>query len=142
MAAAINGKHRRRGILPPPLASLSLSSYLSSSSGSRPSLCTRSTPLHALEHQFFPAPPPRFLTAAENSSPPVKDWLRCSSFWILGFARGSSSLCYRRLSSPAPVGAAPRPRRRAADPPPLPSFLTGASTSLLSSPSSPSNGER
>jgi hypothetical protein len=108
MAAAINGK-RRRGILPPPLASLSLplSSYISSSSSSCSPLCTRSTPLHALEHQFYPALPPRFLAAAVNSSPLVKDWLCRSSFLIHGFARGSSSLCCRKFSSPAPVGAAP-----------------------------------
>jgi hypothetical protein len=59
-------------------------------------------------------PPPRFLAAAVSSSPPVKDKLRRSSFLLLWFARGSPSLCYRRISSPAPVGAAPRPHRSAA----------------------------
>jgi hypothetical protein len=59
-------------------------------------------------------PPPRFLAAAVSSSPPVKDKLRRSSFLLLWFTRGSLSLCYRRISSLAPVGAAPRPHRRAA----------------------------
>jgi hypothetical protein len=59
-------------------------------------------------------PPPRLLAAAVSSSPPVKDKLRCSSFLLLWFAKGSPSLCYRRISSPAPVGAAPRPHRSAA----------------------------
>jgi hypothetical protein len=142
MAATINGKRRRRGIFLPPLASLFLSSYLSSSSSSYSPLCTRSTPLHALEHQFSPTPPPLFLAAAVNSSPPVKDWLRRSSFLILGFAKGLSSLCCRRFSSSAPVGAAPRSHRSAADPRPLPSFLTGAFPSLLSSPSSSTHREQ
>jgi hypothetical protein len=64
MAAAINGKRRRSGSFRLPSPS-SPCSYLSSSSSSCPSLCTRITPLHALEHPFPPkhrrlciSPPP------------------------------------------------------------------------------------
>jgi hypothetical protein len=51
MAAAINGKRRRSGSsrLPSPSSPCS---YLSSRSSSCPPLCLRSTPTHALEHQF------------------------------------------------------------------------------------------
>jgi hypothetical protein len=56
--------------------------------------------------------------------------------------QGLSSLCCRRFSSPAPVGAAPRPHQSAADPPPLPSLLTGAFPSLLSSPTSSTQCEQ
>jgi hypothetical protein len=51
MAATINGKRRRSGSsrLPSPSSPCS---YLSSRSSSCPPLCTRSTPTHALEHQF------------------------------------------------------------------------------------------
>jgi hypothetical protein len=111
MAAAINGKRRRWGSshLSSPSSPCS---YLSSRSSSCPPLCSRSTPLHALEHQFSSAPPPRFPAAAVNSSPPVKDWFRRSSFLIIGVARGLSSSYYCRFSSPTPVGAAPRPPER------------------------------
>jgi hypothetical protein len=109
MTAAINGKCR-----PPP--DLSTSPHLLFSwllfklepellFSPLPSDCkhTRSS------NPLSPLPPPRFLAAAVSSSPLVKDKLRRSSFLLLWFARGSPSLCYRRISSPAPIGAAPRP---------------------------------
>jgi hypothetical protein len=111
MTATINGKRR-----PPPKPSASprlLLSWLLFKLD--PELLVPPLPSHCKHarssNPLSPLPPPRFLTAVVSSSPPVKDR---SSFLFLGFARGSSSLCYRRISSLTPVGAAPRPHRSAA----------------------------
>jgi hypothetical protein len=114
MTAAINGKRR-----PPPNLSASprfLLSWLLFKLESGlllsplPSHCkhTRSS------NPLSPLPPPRFLAAVVSSSPPVKDKLHRPTFLLHWFASCSPSLCYRRFSSPAPVGAAPRPHRSAA----------------------------
>jgi hypothetical protein len=113
MAAAINGKRRSEPArLPSPS---SLRSYLSTHSSSCGSLCTRSTPTHAIEPNS-PAPPPRVPAAAVQTSPSVKDHLRRLPSLLFGFTRGSSSSIGCRFPSSEPKGAAPRPRRSAARP--------------------------
>jgi hypothetical protein len=114
MAATIKG--RRRSSEPARLPSPpSLRSYLSTHLIACASLCLPSTPTRLLEPNS-PAPPPRISAAAVQTSPSVKDPLRCPSHFLFGFARGSSSSIGCRFPSSEPVGAAPRPRRSAARP--------------------------
>jgi hypothetical protein len=127
MTAAINGKRR-----PPPNLSASprfLLSWLLFKL--EPELLFSPLPSHCKHmcssNPLSPLPPPRFLAAVVSSSPPVKDKLRRPTFLLHWFARGSPSLCYRRFSSPAPVGAAPERTGAPPDPPPLPSFPAGTS---------------
>jgi hypothetical protein len=116
MTATINGKRR----LPHDLSAsarlpLSLGAYLRLFL----SFCLPFAHLlqaHALEHPHSPLSSPLFFAAAVSLPPPVKDKLPRPSFLLLWFTRGSPSLCYRRISSPAPVGAAPRPHRSATQP--------------------------
>jgi hypothetical protein len=115
MAAAINGKRRRSESARLPSPS-SLWPYLTTRSSSCTPLCTRSTPLHALEPNSTGAPPQVPAATVVNSLPPVKDNLCHPSFFLLGFTRGSSSSGCYRFSSPGPVGAAPRPCRNTARP--------------------------
>jgi hypothetical protein len=115
MPAATNGSRHRSGssrLSSPPF----MCCYLSTRSSSCTPLCTRSTPLHALEPNSTGAPPRVPAAAVVNSSPPVKDNLRRPSFFLLGSTRGSSSSGCCRFSSPGPVGATPRPRRSTARP--------------------------
>jgi hypothetical protein len=126
MAATINGKRR-----PPPKPSASprllLPWFLFKLEPELLLLLCLHFASTRAQATLAPLPPPRFLVAAVNSSPPVRDWLRRSPFLFPGFARGSPNLCYRRFSSPAPVGAAPRPHRSAANP--LPSLTLAPATS-------------
>jgi hypothetical protein len=138
MVAAINGKRRSEPArLPSPS---SLRSYLSMHSSSCASLCTRSTPTHAIEPNS-PAPPPQVPAAAVQASPSVKDHLRRLPSLLFGFTRGSSSSIGCRFPSSEPV--VPRLVHAGASPvlPPLPSPATVESSSSSSSLASPLNSE-
>jgi hypothetical protein len=138
MAATINGKRRSEPArLPSPS---SLRSYLSTHSSSYASLCTRSTPMHAIEPKS-PAPPPRVPAAVVQASPSAKDHLRRLPSLLFGFTRGSSSSIGCRFPSSSPW--VPRLVHAGAPPvlPPLPSPAAVESSSSSSSPASPLNCE-
>jgi hypothetical protein len=140
MPAATNGSRRHSGssrLSSPPF----LCCYLSTHSSSCTPLCTRSTPLHALEPNSTGAPPRVPAAAVVNSSPPVKDNLRRPSFFLFGSTRGSSNSGCCRFSSSGAVGAAPRPHRSTARLAAVAKLHHRRIPSFSSSPSSLSHGE-
>jgi hypothetical protein len=140
-AGAINGKRRRRGIPPPPLAFLSLLLF-------KLALELLHSPLHPQHTNtrtrapIPPAPPPLHHHAAGRR--------RWSTPWTYPFLPRTRSYPSRdaccpgeavieivqrlELGSP-PAGASP-------DPPPSPSFLTRRLPFVLSSPPSSTHGEQ
>jgi hypothetical protein len=87
MAATINGKRRRSESARLPSPS-SLWPYLSTRLSSCTPLCTRSTPLPALEPNSTGASPRVLAAAVVISSPPVKDWFLRPFFMVFWDRRG------------------------------------------------------